>query len=209
MEFSRIINNIKLLRNIKTDFEVAELLGMSQSAFSERKRRKSLPYDEIIRFCGKEKISLDSIISAGTGDRREDGKNRRSRMAAQEIAAWHVVRPAPDETEILKPFVVPSTFPGAKEGGLVSIKMKSNDFVPVCEKGDLLVINTLIDKNNPVERKNYVLKEETLFSIAYAQYDGAGQAYLVSYDPAKEPRPAGDCNIIGIVVGLWREFNEQ
>ena len=40
-DFDKIIERIKSHKNIRYDIDVAELLGMTQSAFAERKRRNS------------------------------------------------------------------------------------------------------------------------------------------------------------------------
>ena len=60
--FSSIMERIKHLKNIKFDIELSKILGIEQSAFSERRRRDSIPYKEIIDFARKEKVSLNWLF---------------------------------------------------------------------------------------------------------------------------------------------------
>ena len=64
-DFISIIDRIKNLKNLKTDSSVAECLNLNQSAFAERKRKGSIPYEELIAFCLKESVSIYWIL---TGD---------------------------------------------------------------------------------------------------------------------------------------------
>ena len=62
MNLIEIIDRMKQLMNIKNDSDVAELLNINQSTFAERKRRNSVPYEEIIKFCDKQHIAIDYIL---------------------------------------------------------------------------------------------------------------------------------------------------
>jgi len=66
LNFSEIIFRIKKYKNIKNDLEVANLLGLSKTAISERKRRNSVPIDKITLFCERESINVDWLL-AGEG----------------------------------------------------------------------------------------------------------------------------------------------
>jgi len=61
--FEIIIKNLKKSLNIGTDKELALKLNMSTSTFSERKRTKSIPNNEIIELCVTEKLDLNEIYS--------------------------------------------------------------------------------------------------------------------------------------------------
>lgn len=63
MNFSLVIVNLKKLLNVTTDAELATLLNMSKSNFSERKKRGSLPYENILNTCLEKEISLDKIFT--------------------------------------------------------------------------------------------------------------------------------------------------
>lgn len=70
----KIIDKIKEFKSIKTDTAVADLLEMGQSAFAERKRKGSIPYEELVVFCNKEGISLDWLLT-GRGPMKHDGNH--------------------------------------------------------------------------------------------------------------------------------------
>lgn len=67
MNFAEIIERIKKVKNYHDDHEVAELLGFSRSAFSERKRRDSIPQDKLTLFCERENINMDWLLT-GKGE---------------------------------------------------------------------------------------------------------------------------------------------
>ncbi|EKD55732.1 MAG: hypothetical protein ACD_59C00053G0004 [uncultured bacterium] len=48
--------------NLKSETKVAQALGMTQQTFSAYKKRGTIPYQEIIAFCHKKKLSLDWIF---------------------------------------------------------------------------------------------------------------------------------------------------
>lgn len=70
-DFIKIIDRIKNFKGLKSDISVAETLGMTQSTFAERKRRGSIPYEELIIFCDKEGISLNWLLTGEGEIKRE------------------------------------------------------------------------------------------------------------------------------------------
>lgn len=62
-EFIKIVGRIKALLSLRHDQEVAKLLGLTKSAFSERKRRDSLPADKVAILCKNESINADWIMT--------------------------------------------------------------------------------------------------------------------------------------------------
>jgi phage repressor protein C with HTH and peptisase S24 domain len=84
-----IIERIKEHANIKSDSAVAELLGMNQSTFAERKRKNSVPYDELEGYCQKEGLSFGWAIT-GEGPARLGGQVLYSskEMVAESSSAW-------------------------------------------------------------------------------------------------------------------------
>jgi len=62
LNFFQIISRIKEYKGITNDLEVANLLGLSKTAFSERKRRNSVPIDKITIFSERESISVDWFL---------------------------------------------------------------------------------------------------------------------------------------------------
>lgn len=66
-----LIDRIKELKGLKTDKQVALELGMKRTALAERKRRDSLPKDELWDFARREGFSLTYLIY-GEGSKLED-----------------------------------------------------------------------------------------------------------------------------------------
>jgi len=59
---AEIINTIKIMKKLNTDYEVADSLGVGRGALANAKRRNSISFfDELVLFCDKENISLDFL----------------------------------------------------------------------------------------------------------------------------------------------------
>ncbi len=69
MDFESIIKRIMELKGLREDQEVASLLGFSKGAFSERKRRGSVPKKELELFCERESININWLLT-GEGEMR-------------------------------------------------------------------------------------------------------------------------------------------
>lgn len=61
--FIQIIEKIKKIKGLKFDYEVANLLGISEKAFSADKKRNSIPLEELSTFCSLENIFLDELLT--------------------------------------------------------------------------------------------------------------------------------------------------
>lgn len=61
-KFLEIIENIKDLKGLKVDRDVAKILRMSDTAFYNHKSRGSIPTDNILTFCEVEDISSDWLL---------------------------------------------------------------------------------------------------------------------------------------------------
>ncbi len=60
--FFEIIETIKELKGLKTDIEVAKLLGIKSKTLATAKTRNSIPFKELASFCSKEGVSLDLVM---------------------------------------------------------------------------------------------------------------------------------------------------
>ena len=59
---SEIISEIKRLKGIKNDNEVADVLKMEPKTLATAKARNSYPYEELILFCRREGVPIDLIF---------------------------------------------------------------------------------------------------------------------------------------------------
>ena len=69
--FSVIIGRFKEASGAFSDGEVAALLGFKHSAFSQRKKQESIPFEEIIRYARDKGISTDWLFF-GQGTAQSD-----------------------------------------------------------------------------------------------------------------------------------------
>ena len=94
-KINEIISRIKQLSGLKTEGEVAKLLGFSQASLSERKDRASIPYKRITEWAIDNGYSLDWIL---TGEKPEP-----TTAAAEETAPYEVTPLiSPEEKEYLE-----------------------------------------------------------------------------------------------------------
>ena len=71
MDFDQIVLRIKEHKKFRNDWEVANLLGLSKTAFAERKRRNSIPRDKLEILCEHEIINLNWLLT-GEGSKFQE-----------------------------------------------------------------------------------------------------------------------------------------
>lgn len=76
IDFNSSIQRLKKAASVKFDREIAELIGFSGAAFSERKKRGTLPKKEIEVYCLKNSINVDWVF-AGVGPMRLDATSEK------------------------------------------------------------------------------------------------------------------------------------
>lgn len=59
---SEIISILQQKKNLNSETAVALMLGMTQQALSERKRKNATPFEQIIAFCERENLSFDWLV---------------------------------------------------------------------------------------------------------------------------------------------------
>ena len=59
---SEILDEIRRMKGLSSDTALGEIFGVKQTTVSSWRARNSLPYEELIAFCIKEEISLDSLL---------------------------------------------------------------------------------------------------------------------------------------------------
>lgn len=63
IDFEKILDRIKSLKSLKTQGDVAAVLGFERTALAQRKRTGSIPYAELIDFSLKERVSIDWLLT--------------------------------------------------------------------------------------------------------------------------------------------------
>lgn len=59
---SEIVSYIKKVKNLKNDDDVATLLGTTTQALRSAKSRNLIPYEKLLQFARRERLSLDLIF---------------------------------------------------------------------------------------------------------------------------------------------------
>lgn len=133
-DFDKIIERIKSHKNIRYDIDVAELLGMTQSAFAERKRRNSIPYEELIRLCDDEGISCQWLLDGGA---LEPGSVEFSQIDVYTMAGAGGGRDL-ENYEPIDSIILPSSFDNPS---LVAIKIRGESMEPTIYDGAIVGID--------------------------------------------------------------------
>jgi transcriptional regulator with XRE-family HTH domain len=63
LNLNEVLDRIKELEHKESDHSIAELLGISRTALSERKRKNSIPYSELVRYCETRDVSIDWLFT--------------------------------------------------------------------------------------------------------------------------------------------------
>lgn len=133
-DFDKIIERIKSHKNIRYDIDVAELLGMTQSAFAERKRRNSIPYEELIRLCDDEGISCQWLLDGGA---LEPGAMEFSKIDVYTMAGAGGGRDL-ENYEPIDSIILPLSF---DVPSLVAIKIRGESMEPTIYDGAIVGID--------------------------------------------------------------------
>lgn len=124
-----IVNRIKHLKNLKNDNEVASLLKISVTAFSERKKTGSIPFKNLCEFALEEGVSIDWLLIGENKVAEEDTPYKVSSLLTHEEQEYtkkliEVLRNAATKKAIMEnidtflkvPKVEPAPFEGEKKG---------------------------------------------------------------------------------------------
>lgn len=62
IDINNILDRLKSHFNVKSDREIADILGVTSQNITNWKSRNKIPYNEIISICLKEEIDLNELI---------------------------------------------------------------------------------------------------------------------------------------------------
>lgn len=82
--FDDILSRIKKMSGVKTDSQVAKLLGLKPNTLAERKSRNSIPYEELFIFSNKNNLNSDWLLTG------EGPKYRTERKEVKESATLNL-----------------------------------------------------------------------------------------------------------------------
>jgi len=202
-DFLSIINRISDLLHLRFDSEVADFLGMKKSNFSQRKRRNTVPYDEIKRLCEEKNLSLEYILY-GTGSPEGSGS----------AGSSNIIPFPPPESQLDEDFVFIPQVSGRISAGvgpapendvdvrvafrkswikkkgspdkMSLIKVKGDSMEPTLVSGDMILVDhgrNFIDPQGGI----YAIAIDDMIMIKRVQVLGQGRIRVVSDNPRYEP----------------------
>lgn len=83
-KFNEIVENLMVLKKLRSEAELARTLGLSSQAYNDRKMRGSVPVEKIIDFCERENISLDWLLLGREQKPESDIEDLKRRLAEVE-----------------------------------------------------------------------------------------------------------------------------
>ncbi len=132
--FDTVIERIKRYKQLRYDVEVAGLLGMTQSAFAERKRRNSIPYEELIEFCDREGIPYDWLLE---GKGAEPAASSFSKINVYAMAGAGDGRDF-EQMEPIETIVLPSQY---SPPNIVALKVRGESMEPTIYDGAVVGVD--------------------------------------------------------------------
>lgn len=71
LDFSEVIERLKIVLNVATQASVAEAMGMSTGDLANRKKRNKIPHDRIYEVASSRNVSIDWLLT-GKGFMKRD-----------------------------------------------------------------------------------------------------------------------------------------
>ncbi len=93
-EFNVVMERLKNVSNTSSYNALAEMLGLSSSAFANFKKRNSIPYERVFSFANSLNVSIDWLLT-GNGEMYQEAKN--ADLTPHEAALLKVFRAVSDE----------------------------------------------------------------------------------------------------------------
>jgi signal peptidase I len=150
---NEILDRIKILKNIKTDTELATLFSVKPNTISNWRKRNTIPYKHIITYCEKENIDIHNVLLGKNGDKTGYFNPRITNTylpeyrLEEEIVSVDVYPSNGFETlsDLLKSkpienILIPKTM--MKES-IIIIKIKSNSMEPTIMEGAYIGVDRL------------------------------------------------------------------
>jgi len=200
-----ILKRIKGILDLRFDGEVADLLGMTKSALSQRRNRNSIPHDQIKRLCKEKNLSIEYILY-GTGNPyliRPDKSGKadsvmglspafeaevefvRIPQVSGRISAGAGLAPENDvdvKVAFRKAWIKKKGSPDK----MSLIKVKGDSMEPTLVSGDMILVDhgrNFIDPQGGI----YAIAIDDMIMIKRIQVLGQGRIRIVSDNPRYEP----------------------
>ncbi len=217
MNFSSVLTKIKEIISQELDKQkifdkdVAEVLGINQLTFATMKKRENLPYQEILEFCAKRKISINWLFydQATRSLEEETGKYANIRYFGDIYASAGGGAFNDDEScesLVLDPHLVDMLGGEREVQNIDSINVLGDSMEPTFYEGDIIFINK---SQKDINRGGvFVVSTPIGLFVKRLNLRSNGELDLISDNPlySVESVQADGVNVIGKVVGSMRSF---
>lgn len=152
-DFDEVMNTLKSVLNIKTNVEMAEKLGIGISAYGERARRQSIPYEKIFEFCLSHGININYIFTT-----TDEFKNSKTNIYAPiKIQKYKNYKLFGDDANA-EPFNFTNEFCDDFSAKFSAVVADNIHMFPVIDVGDIVIVN---------ENDKVLIENGKLFLVKY------------------------------------------
>jgi repressor LexA len=206
--FARIVDCLKVAVGARSDKELADMLGVNYRTFATQKRRNSIPYEIVIRFCTERGIDLENVFR----DEKENGekmvcpseKSIPSLPLARMLPVFENIPPSFPERvseESIQQYV---SLPDGAEGSF-GLTVKDESMSPVLKPGDYVVFHHARSFSN----RDIVVINDRWGETRVRRYRADGnRIFLAPDNPEYQELKVGqDTQPVGLVIAAWRRLN--
>lgn len=224
--FTEVIERVKQGFGYRNDAELARAIGMSASAFSNRKKSGSVPYEEIIRAANQRNMdlallfgpggSVPTLVNDGVVLKAYTHATGRPPALAGTIGARVVLIPRYAEGEpvgarssldsevVVETLAVNEDFIRANRliaDRVVTIQVCESSMSPTLEHGDQVIVDRSVER--VTSDGLYAIRYAGTIKIKRLQMRGDGSLLVLSDNPSYQPEmiAAGDPVASLVVIG--------
>lgn len=195
-----VLEAIKKHGSFNSDAQVAKALGMTPVAFYNHKKRNTIPFKALAKFCAKEKISIDALL------RGEDTSEYVSIPLLGAVASAGPGRENEDD-EIIDycKFKASWIRKFGSPRNLALMTISGDSMAPTLSKGDVIMIDK--SETAPRDDRIYVINSGGSTVIKRLQLRGKSVWALSDNEKTNPPyQIEKDSNIIGRIVWFGRKL---
>lgn len=227
ISFDSVMSKFAKAVGLESDKAIAECLGMKPTAYSNRKQRGSIPYDELIEYLYSHNMDIGEMLSPGAGPYEIKSSSahpllyQRSAYESDEftavsrynvqVAAGHGAITTTEEQ--LQPLAFRRDWLIARHlspGSLVIVDVSGNSMEPYLKDGDMVLVDRA--QTTVTSGKTYVLRIDGHLLVKNLQLLPQGMVQVCSFNTGFAPyqvdlsNEAVDMAVIGRVVASMHEW---
>jgi phage repressor protein C with HTH and peptisase S24 domain len=225
--FDSVMSRFAKAVGLESDKAIAECLGMSPTAYSNRKQRGSIPYDELIEYLHSHNMDIGRMLSPGTASYEITPSSvqpvlyKRTNYESDEFAAVsrYNIQVAAGHGAIngieeqLHPLAFRRDWLATRHlspDKLVIVDVSGNSMEPYLKDGDMVLVDR--SQTTVTSGKTYVLRIDGHLLVKNLQLLPQGMVQVCSFNAGFAPyqvdlsNEALDMAVIGRVVASMHEW---